>query len=244
MAATEEGSLPGRRLQTEAGREGEGRAPPAGARGGEGGGSLNLSGLAYRAVSEMIRDRRLRGGETIVEQRLAEALGVSRTPLREALQRLEGEGLVVKAPNRSFVVRHVELAEYLQSLKVREILEPEAAALAAGRIPLARLRALRAEAVELNAAPAHTDAHWTSDDAVHRVLAEHCGNKVMARLIESLRITTRLFEIAWLSDRVGPDSSEHIAILNALIDGDARAARRAVQAHIRSLSRFTLTMVG
>ncbi|MDQ1079130.1 GntR family transcriptional regulator [Pseudoroseomonas cervicalis] len=205
--------------------------------------SLNLSGLAYRAVSEMIRDRRLKGGETVVEQRLAETLGISRTPLREALQRLEGEGLVVKAANRSFVVRHVDLAEYLHSLKVREILEPEAAALAAGHIPLGRLHAARIEAVELHAASTHTDAHWVSDDTVHRIYAEHCGNEVMARLIEGLRTTTRLFEIARLSDRVGPDSSEHIAILDALIAGDAKAARRAVQLHIRSLSRFTLSMV-
>ncbi|EFH10656.1 GntR family transcriptional regulator [Teichococcus cervicalis] len=205
--------------------------------------SLNLSGLAYRAVSEMIRDRRLRGGETVVEQRLAETLGISRTPLREALQRLEGEGLVVKAANRSFVVRHVDLAEYLHSLKVREILEPEAAALAVGHIPMGRLHAIRAEAVELHAAATHTHEHWVSDDHVHRIYAAHCGNEVMARLIEGLRTTTRLFEIARLSDRVGPDSSEHIAILDALIAGDARAARRAVQQHLRSLSRFSLAVV-
>ncbi|MCQ4159502.1 GntR family transcriptional regulator [Roseomonas sp. GC11] len=205
--------------------------------------SLNLSGLAYRAVADMIRDRRLKGGEVVVEQRLAEALGISRTPLREALQRLEGEGLVLKAANRSFVVRQVGLAEYLHSLKVREILEPEAAALAAGHIPAGRLHAVRAEAVELQGATTHTDAHWASDDNVHRIYAEHCGNEVMARLIEGLRTTTRLFEIARLSDRVGPDSGEHIAILDALIEGDAKRARRAVQAHLRSLARFTLATV-
>ena len=77
----------------------------------------NLSTQAYNAVSEMIRRRRLRGGEVIVEARLAEVLEISRTPLREALQRLEGEGLVIKGAGRSFVVRHVDLGEYLQSLK-------------------------------------------------------------------------------------------------------------------------------
>jgi DNA-binding GntR family transcriptional regulator len=72
---------------------------------------VNLSSLAHRAITDMIRDRRLKGGETIIEARLAETLGISRTPLREALQRLEGEGLVRKAANRSFVVRHVDLTE-------------------------------------------------------------------------------------------------------------------------------------
>ena len=63
----------------------------------EQGQGYNLSNLAHRAVTEMIRTRRLKGGEPIVEAKLAEVLGISRTPLREALQRLEGEGLVVKS---------------------------------------------------------------------------------------------------------------------------------------------------
>lgn len=228
-----------RMTEARAGRAEDGPAPDAKGDGA----SLNLSGLAYRAVSEMIRDRRLRGGDAVVEGRLSEALGVSRTPLREALQRLEGEGLVVKAANRSFVVRHVELAEYLQSLKVRELLEPEAASQAAGRIPPSLLHAIRAEAVELHGASAHTHAHWASDDRVHRAFADHCGNPVMARMIEGLRVTMRLYEIARLSDRIGPDSNEHIAILDALIRPDGKAARRAVQLHIRSLSRFTLRTI-
>ncbi len=207
-------------------------------------GGVNLSNLAYRSISEMIRDRRLRGGDVIVEQRLAEALGISRTPLREALQRLEGEGLVRKTANRSFVVRLVDLTEYLQSLKVREILEGEAAALAVGRIPPQTLRAVRAEILELEAATSyHTDAHWLSDDNLHGLFIDHCGNDVMADMIRSLRVTTRLFEIARLSDRLGPDSREHLAIVDALESGDAKAAKKATQTHIRSLARDALATV-
>ena len=184
-------------------------------------GSLNLSNLAYRAVSDMVRDRRLRGGDIIVEQRLAEALGISRTPLREALQRLEGEGLVLKSANRSFVVRQVDLSEYLQSLKVRELLEPEAAVLSVGRVPPAGMRSVRREILELGASASyHTDAHWLSDDNLHGLAIDACGNVVMAGIIRSLRVTTRLFEIARLSDRLGPDSREHLAILDALEAGD------------------------
>ena len=76
--------------------------------------ATNLSNQAHQAISEMIQRRRLRGGEVIVESRLAEVLNISRTPLREALQRLEGEGLVIKGTGRSFMVRHVDLREYLQ----------------------------------------------------------------------------------------------------------------------------------
>lgn len=204
-------------------------------------GGYNLSNLAYKAVSEMIRGRRLKGGELIVEAKLADVLGISRTPLREALQRLEGEGLVVKAANRSFMVRNVDLGEYLQSLKVREILEGEAASLAAGRLPQPRLAAVRAEIEELMAATSyHTDAHWRSDDTVHGLYIEGCGNGVMGQMIRSLRVTTRLFEIARLADRVGQDAVEHLEIVSALQAEDARRARKAAQAHIRSLSRFSL----
>ena len=105
-------------------------------------GPVNLGSLAYTALSDMIRHRRLRAGDAIVEARLAETLGVSRTPLREALQRLEAEAMVVRA-GRSFVVRRVDLGEYLKSLKVRSVLEPEAAALAVGRVPGVQLAAVR-----------------------------------------------------------------------------------------------------
>lgn len=193
----------------------------------------------------MIHSRRLRGGEVIVEARLAELLGVSRTPLREALQRLEGEGLVTKHANRSFMVRQVDLSEYLQSLKVREILEAEALTNALGRIDETGLRAAQEEIEELTRLPnVHTDAHWRSDDRIHDLFANASGNPVMARMIKELRVTTRLFEIARLAERVEADHVEHKSILDAVQEGDVRKARRAMQSHIRSLARHAVNNLG
>jgi DNA-binding GntR family transcriptional regulator len=207
-------------------------------------GGLNLSNLAYKSISEMIRHRHLRGGEMIVEARLADSLGISRTPLREALQRLEGEGLVVKGAGRSYLIRHVDLGEYLQSLKCREFLEPEAAAMAVGRIPAGELVRVRAEINQMRTAvPYHTDAHWASDDNLHELFARHCGNEVLADLIRKLRVTTRLFEIARLSDRLEPDSTEHLAIVEALEQDDPKVARKMVQVHIRSLMKSAIGTV-
>lgn len=204
----------------------------------------NMSARAYQALSNMIKNRQLRGGDSLVEQRLAAQLGISRTPLREAMQRLEGEGLLLKSANRSYVVRKVDLAEYLQSLRVREVLEAEAAAQAAGRVPAAAIVPVRAAVLALEALePYDTHAHWACDDRVHRLFIDACGNTVMAGILNDLRITTRLFEIAALADRLGPDSREHIAILDALEAGNAEGARAAMAAHARSLFNFAIATI-
>jgi DNA-binding GntR family transcriptional regulator len=204
----------------------------------------NMSARAYQALSKMIRSRQLRGGDSLVEQRLAAQLGISRTPLREAMQRLEGEGLLLKFANRSYVVRRVDLAEYLQSLRVREVLEAEAAAQAAGRIPGATIAPVRAAVLALETLePYDTHTHWACDDRVHGLFIDACGNTVMAGILHDLRITTRLFEIAALADRLGPDSREHIAILDALEAGDVDGARVAMAAHARSLFNFAIATI-
>ncbi len=206
-------------------------------------GPTNLGSLAYTALSDMIRHKRLRAGDAIVEARLAETLGVSRTPLREALQRLEAEAMVVRA-GRSFVVRRVDLGEYLRSLKVRLVLEPEAAALAVGRVPGAQLAAVRGEILQLlDATTYHTDAHWRSDDNLHAMFIDHCGNEVMARILKGLRATTRLFEIDRLKERLKPDSREHLAIVDAILAGDEVGARRSVANHMQSLIDFAIDAV-
>jgi DNA-binding GntR family transcriptional regulator len=147
--------------------------------------------------------------------------------------------MVLKIGRRSFVVRQVALQEYLQSLKTRETLEAEAAALPAGRAPAEALSAARAGVLALETLrPYGMQAHRRSDDAVHALVIERCDNAVMGRILRELRVTTRLFEIDRLADRLGPDSRAHLAIIDAIAAADPRAARRAMAAHCRSLNRF------
>lgn len=205
----------------------------------------NASTRAYLAISNMIKDRVLRGGQSVIEQRLADQLGVSRTPLREALQRLEGEGLVRKSANQPYIVRHVDLSDYLHSMHVRKILEPEAAAMAAGRVDLEDLETARANVLRLEQTePYDTHAHWACDEQVHGLFINACGNTTMVQMLYELRTTTRLFEIARLADRLRRDSREHIAILDALAAGDANGARKAMANHAQSLIDFAVKSVG
>lgn len=200
---------------------------------------------AYDALSRMIQEKELPAGAPVVELQVAQQLGVSRTPLRQALQRLELEGLLRKSGRQSYVVRKVDLREYLQSLRVRELLEAEAAALSAGRIPAEAIAEARRnlEAVRVKR-PYDKLAHWRSDDEVHGLFISHCGNETMAEILRALRVTTKLFEIERLSERLDPDSRQHEDILDALARADAEGARTAVAAHIRSLFAFAIETVG
>jgi DNA-binding GntR family transcriptional regulator len=206
---------------------------------------LTLSGKAYFTLSTMIQERNLPSGTLVIEQQLAEMLKISRTPLRKDLQRIEIEGLILKTSNRSYVVRKVELKEYLQSLKVRELVEAEAAFLSAKLIPVEKINIVRKRLHEVQKqTPYDMLSHWSSDDEVHNLFIQKCGNEIMISLIQSLRVTTKLFEIERLFERLDPDSYQHEAILDALQAADPGASRRAVASHIRSLFKFAIKTVG
>ena len=111
--------------------------------------------------------------------------------------------------------------------------------LAIPNIPSRQLIAVRREIHELLDATAyHTDAHWVSDDNLHNLIIDHCANAVMAKVLRELRATTRLFEIDRLKDRLKPDSTEHLVIIEALERGDAEQTRSAVAVHVESLISF------
>ena len=205
----------------------------------------NRSETAYAVILDMIQQRQLPSGVPLVEQQLATKIQVSRTPLRHAMQRLEVEGLLSKDNNKSFIVRKVELKEYLQSLRVREILEAEAAAMSVGYISLEEIEVARTNLYAVQSQnPYSMIAHWHSDDEVHNLFISNCGNDTLINILNSLRTTTKLFEIEKLSERLEPDSQQHELILDALIKQDAKATRRAVATHIKSLFQFAVRTVG
>lgn len=201
-----------------------------------------LSDKAYASLLSMIRERRLPSGAPVVEQQLASLIGVSRTPLRHALQRLEIEGLLKKDVNKSYIVRKVELKEYLQSLRVRELLEGEAAALSVDRVATEAIETARANLhIVQDQKPYDVISHWRSDDEVHGLFILNCGNATMTGMLQSLRVTTNLFEIEKLAERLKPDTKQHERILDSLKARDAKAARHAVTDHIRSLFQFAVS---
>lgn len=205
----------------------------------------SLSQVAYDMLLQQIMDRTLVGGAVIQERRLAEAMGISRTPMRRALARLEGEGLLNRLTDRLLSVRLVSLTECLDAMAVRQMIEPEAARLATGRIPPAELEKLKAELSELtkNKKPSRLQ-HWAFDDNLHGAIARHSGNSAILETVTKLRRSTRLFEqMAVPQPTWSPGTEEHLKIIKAMERGEPDKAAEAMRVHLTLTRRNVLDML-
>ena len=201
-----------------------------------------LADAAYRTVLAKILAHELPGGSVIQERKLAEAMGVSRTPMRDALGRLEGEGLLVRLTERLLSVRVITLQDYLHSLDVRSMIEPQAAALAVRSLAAADIAVLQSE-LDLLAAhegPGLEEHHWHFDDLLHEALAEKSGNPFLGKLIREMRRYTKIFERQTVPIRRKPGIDDHQRIIDALATGRAEKARDAMSEHIRNVRKRAL----
>ncbi len=197
----------------------------------EAGESQKLSVVAYTALLDMILRGAIVAGEMVTERQIAGRLGISRTPVREAVRRLEGEGTLERQRSGALVVRPYSLEDFLHALAVRRLLEGEAARLAAGRVPpevlaAARERTDRLRVVGMNETTRQEDRDF------HAAIAEASGNPVLATAISDLRRRTAMFRLGRLPERVDQVCDEHLAILDALARGNGEAARAAMHLHL------------
>lgn len=204
-----------------------------------------LGGRAYDRLLAMILDGSLPVGALLQEQALARALRISRTPVREALVRLEAEGLVARRAGRALVVREVPVAEFMEILRVRIVLESEAIGQACKRIPAEKLRALRQMFERLLADPApDVETQLEADDALHGAIIDACGNSVLADMVRSLRRRTQILNLKSMPDRLIPGCREHLEIVDALVAGDESRSRAAVAAHLEAVRQSVLGKLG
>lgn len=193
----------------------------------------SLSEQAYCRLRDMILTGELPANTPLQERRLAESLAISRTPIREALSRLESEGMVIRQAGRFPVVRQWTVQEYIEVLNVRRILEMEAAGLAAGRVAPEEAARVQTAIHELMSTPMPNVAqHWNCDDMIHALISNGSGNSVLAELIRDLRLRTRMFDFSVLPERFKPGCLEHLEIVDAVMKGDAARARTVMGDHI------------
>jgi DNA-binding GntR family transcriptional regulator len=194
----------------------------------------NISEALVVALRERIVDGRLPAGERVNEVHLATSLGVSRTPLREALGRLAAEGGLTIVPRLGFFVRPLTLDEFQQIYGIRPLLDPEALRLAGIPPPecIARLEALNRKIGD--ARNAHKVIEL--DDAWHLELHAGCPNRVLIDLIEQFMRRTRRYEVALMREcgHVRVSVAEHDRITAALRAGDLAAACEALRHNTQS----------
>jgi DNA-binding GntR family transcriptional regulator len=197
------------------------------------GSNRGLSDVAYEKLLDRLLSGEIVAGAVLHERGIAELLNISRTPIREALSRLEAEGLVERGVGRRMIVRKISIQSYIEILKVRRLLEAEAAAEAAGRIEAGKAAEIRTAIRTLmeteNPTPTH---HWAVDDLVHSTIAEASENRLLASLIRDLRRRTHIFNTRRIPSRLKPGGMEHLAIIDAVADGDSAKASALMTAHI------------
>jgi DNA-binding GntR family transcriptional regulator len=193
-----------------------------------------LSEVAYARLLAMFMSAELAPGSILQERKLADKLGISRTPVREAIARLAVEGLVTPLENRSPIVVKMPVQKYVQILKTRKVFEVEAAGLAAEKgLPKQTIQSGRNAISELLRKPKPTvSEHWAVDDLIHGMISEAAQNKLLAATILDLRRRTHIFSTARIPARLQPGAAEHSAILDAVASGDAAAARGLMADHI------------
>ena len=200
-----------------------------------------LAETAYRIVLAKVLAHELAGGSVIQERKLADAMGISRTPMRDALGRLEGEGLLVRLTDRLLAVRVITLQDYLHTLDVRAMVEPQAAALAARHLRPDDATRLQTQLAALEASAEPADAlHWAFDADLHETIAELSGNPFLAKTVREMRRYTTIFERQTVPPRSKPGLADHQRIVDALASGKPERARDAMADHIRNVRKRTL----
>jgi DNA-binding GntR family transcriptional regulator len=189
----------------------------------------------YESLLDSIINGTIPGGTIVEESALVDLLGVSRTPLRESLGRLQGEGFLVRQ-GRKLVVHRVSERDFIEILHLRRILESEAVALATPRITMKTTIQLRSALNSLKNSEFSFERHWSVDELLHRTIAEASGNSRLYSTVVDLRRKTKPISMKLMMERNYPalDFAEHMAILTAIEQSDPEEARKAMVAHIDS----------
>lgn len=192
-------------------------------------GRTNLAEEVANLVRDMVLDGRLPAGERINEVRLAGQIGVSRTPLREALSRLVNEGALHDVPRKGFFVRPLTAEEVRDIYPIRSILDPAALRLAGIPSPqkIARLREINRQLADCDD-PAEI---VRLDDQLHLDLVSDCPNPVLLDLIQQFMWRTRRYELGLMRERANMASAvaRHERIFDALEAGDLELACKELE---------------
>lgn len=200
-----------------------------------------LRDVVFDHLRNSILNGELKPGERLMEVQLAEQLGVSRTPVREAIRKLELEGLVVMVARKGAYVADVSVKDILDVLEVRSVLEGLAASLAAERITEEELEKLELISYKFNRYLENDDTEGMieMDVQFHDQIIESTRNPKLIHIAQSLQEQVHRFRVTYFSElgKYSGIHSEHQAILEAIANRDAAEAQRVAQEHVDTLEQ-------
>ncbi|WP_308797802.1 GntR family transcriptional regulator [Agromyces silvae] len=195
------------------------------------------SSYAASAIRAAILDGVLEPGSVIPQGALAEQLGMSRIPVRDALRQLETEGLVSIPANKAARVSRLDLDEFVEIYDLREMVEPYAVAQSAARLTRQELERVATLAAMFDASTHSTDELLRVDREFHMLTMSAAPGQRVRRLIDELQNASQRFRRAYhlmaRDDALGPVSHDHHALVSALTARDADASREIALRHIR-----------
>ena len=198
-----------------------------------------LREMVYEELKMQILTGAIVPGTRMMEVELAETMGVSRTPIREAIRKLEKEGLVIIRPRRGAYASSISTQDMLEILEVRQNMGGLAAYFAASRMTPDQLDTLKQLSDKYNEAvnAGNTEDMIEYDTKFHRCIVDSCNNKVLVQMIEQLQEMVLRFRYIYYDTfrRAENMPEEHQAIYDAIACGDEDAARAAADVHIDRL---------
>lgn len=202
--------------------------------------SETLAQAAYRRIKQDILQGRVKPDTVLSEHELAEQQGVSRTPLRSALSRLERERVISRLDNGVLLVRSVSVEQLIEIVQLRQMIESAAAARAAEFGLTAELAEIREiMAAYANGRNVAVDDFWAEDDKFHLAVARAARLELLPAILAEQRAIARRCTITRAHDRFADQAREHIAVIDAIAAGDGAAARAAMSLHFENVrSRF------
>jgi DNA-binding GntR family transcriptional regulator len=198
-----------------------------------------LRQIAYERLHEAIKHAQLEPGEPLSETRISKALGISRTPVREALQQLVREGLLQVIPGRAITVAAPSVQEVLDALHVRELLEPELVRLVAESMNGEELKTLQELTEEMErAARAGDRPAWSKADIKwHETLCNNCPNRLLGQMVLQARnrIYNKVADEHVPTQYLIEGTLEHKQIVEALSSHDGQQVEQLMLDHIRNV---------
>ena len=210
-------------------------------------GSASLEARVYNEVREALLCGQFKKGEWLTEHMLTQKLGVSRTPVRSALQRLAEDGLVSMIPNRGAVVIGIAKEDIVDIYRIRMRLEGLASAMAAEKITDEAKQKLSENVAlfEFYVQRQDTEHIEELDTAFHSMIYEASGSRTLERILTDLHSNTKAYRSQSLCvpGRLARTLEEHKEILGAILTGNAEKAEKLTSAHIECAMQNMLVIL-